>query len=124
MIWDKLQTAKKQLAKYLQMSLYIQPHSTANEASSSLSTFKDASIFIIQKGGSQCKPRHKLNIILSLNSFYCSKSCYCVRWRDVLYSTLSEKVCPRLATGLGTLIFSTNNTSYNIYIKPPCQYFQ
>ena len=91
MIWDKLQREKKQLAKYLQMSLYIQPHSTANEASSSLSTFKDASIFIIQKGGSQCKPRHKLNIILSLNFFYCRKSCYCVRWVVCLDKSSTSK---------------------------------
>ena len=78
MIWDKLQTEKKQLAKYLQKSLYIQPNTTVNQASFSLSTFKHASIFIIQKGGSQCKPRHKLNLILLLNSFYCRKNYYCV----------------------------------------------
>ena len=32
------------------------------------------------KKGRQCKPRNNLNIILSVNSFYCRKSNYCIRW--------------------------------------------
>ena len=40
------------LAKYDQRSMYIQPHSMVDQVSFSLSSFKQASIFFMQKGES------------------------------------------------------------------------